>query len=296
MDADETDQAAAITSSQALTHLGGRADDGLANRFESMRASNLVAAPDLSPGQSVLRIYELPAPFGGWRLIGDRQLSERNGPMAVLRLTPANLVFMKRSLRKAYPDVKSSHLTEALAAAVGSKTHAALIIRLEAQEVVARIDALRWQNRLYELGNTVRSDNLTAVIEDPDLPDRCWIEVKRGDRQGINDWFYACRAVDVPNVIISPGRKYARLEWDCISTSGRGDKGIRGDNARALGRWLFNNFQHRAKNDPGRPVFEGSSFTGRIERLSPDTAKVLADDYFLALTAAIAEAASLKAA
>lgn len=51
----------------------------------------------------------------------------------------------------------------------------------------------------------------------------------------------------------------------------------------ALLRVLFATFQHRAKNDTGRPIFHGSAFVGRIEHLLPETARALADDFFIAL-------------
>lgn len=216
--------------------------------------------------------------------------------MAVLRLTSANLAFIKPSLRRAHPSIKSSHLTEALAAAVGSQTHAALLTRLDAQDIVVRIDTMRWHERLTDFGYAGHGDDLTEIIRDPNLPDPCWREIKRRDRSGSDAWFRACQAADIPYICISPGQKYARLEWDCISTSGRGEKGVRGEDARPLGRSLFMAFQQRAKHDAGRPMFQGSSFTGVIERLSPDTARALADDYFLALSCAIAEAANPQAA
>lgn len=47
--------------------------------------------------------------------------------MASLRLTASALASLKKSLRSDYPDVRSSHLTEAIAAALGRKSHAALL-------------------------------------------------------------------------------------------------------------------------------------------------------------------------
>ncbi len=52
--------------------------------------------------------------------------------MALFLLTPLMLDRAKRRLRPMFPDVKSSHLSEALAAALGYKTHAAILKHAEA--------------------------------------------------------------------------------------------------------------------------------------------------------------------
>ena len=54
--------------------------------------------------------------------------------MATIELCPAQLSTLKAALRRDYTDVKSSHLTEALASALGFRTHAALIADMERHE------------------------------------------------------------------------------------------------------------------------------------------------------------------
>ena len=46
--------------------------------------------------------------------------------MAAIPLIEAAVVDVKKALAKRMPDVRSSHLTEALAAALGRRTHASL--------------------------------------------------------------------------------------------------------------------------------------------------------------------------
>lgn len=206
--------------------------------------------------------------------------------MAVLRLTPDNLTFVKRELRRAYPHIKSSHLSEGLAAALGSNTNAALIAKTKnapSGSLACLLSLPRWRARLTDLGCTLEEHPLINIVRAADLPDRCWQEIPTRDVDRNNSWFRYCQRHDIPNVFINLGPKYARLRWDCISTSGRGDKGVRGEASGPLMRSLFTTFQEHARLDSGRPVFEGSSFVGTIEGLLHPTARDLADSIFLSL-------------
>jgi hypothetical protein len=72
-----------------------------------------------------------------------------------LPLTEANLLAVKRTLVNHFTGVKSSHLTEALAAALGRRTHAALLAHLESSDPespeVARLDEAAFAARLAEV-------------------------------------------------------------------------------------------------------------------------------------------------
>jgi hypothetical protein len=62
---------------------------------------------------------------------------------------------MKSSLRDEFPDVKSSHLTEALAAGLGFRTHAALqaaLVGPEQDRPFRLLDSTRFVQRLVEFG------------------------------------------------------------------------------------------------------------------------------------------------
>ncbi len=50
-------------------------------------------------------------------------------------------------------------------------------------------------------------------------------------------------------------------------------------------RGLYDRFCVVARDDPGKPVFMGSAFTGTITRLLPATARKLASEYFQLLRA-----------
>lgn len=202
--------------------------------------------------------------------------------MAVLRLTSANLSFMKRSLRATFPNLKSSHLTEALAAAIGENTNAALLARMSslAEAEPVQLDGDRWRRRLAELGYpSISEQPLATFVRHNELPDPCWRVIHKGDLPTINAWYYQCRRDDIPNIYVSIARKYARLEWDCISTEGSGDKGVSDE----LGRAMFASFQRFAIHDSGKPKCDGSSFVGTIEGLEPSTAVAIADTFFVTL-------------
>lgn len=77
--------------------------------------------------------------------------------MTAIILTSENYRQTKRELRERYPDIGSAHLSEAFAAALGLRTHAALLSRLEhlakdnfPEFVVLNERAFR--ERLFELG------------------------------------------------------------------------------------------------------------------------------------------------
>lgn len=206
--------------------------------------------------------------------------------MAVLRLTSANLSFVKRSLRAAFPNVKSAHLTEGLAAAVGENTHAALLARMSSQTQAepVQLDRDRWRRRLAELGYPgVSGEPLMPIVRHDELPDPCWRVIGKRDLPAINAWFYQCRRDDIPDIYVSIARKYARLEWDCISTNGNGDNGVTGKGSNELGRTMFASFQRLAIHDCGKPMYQGSPFVGTIEGLDSSTAFAIADTFFVTL-------------
>lgn len=208
--------------------------------------------------------------------------------MAVLRLTPANTQFVKRQLRLVHPDIKSSHLTEALAAALGKRTHAALKFTLDhmavGMEPVARLHLDHWEMRRRDLGyETPSVDQLTAIFRSTDLPDPCWREVRKQNRWAVDEWYFYCSKNNLPDIHLKLARKYVLLDWDCISIEKRCDVGVRGKPSGPIVDTLFATFQRLAKRDPTKATFQGTSFVGTIERLLPETAREIADEFFVLL-------------
>jgi hypothetical protein len=203
--------------------------------------------------------------------------------MFLLRLTADNRHSFKRHLRDLYPQIGSSHLTEALSAGFGWNTHAAFKTALNSvplgREPAVRFDIAAMQTRLGQL-SADRIDGARVADCLRALPDPCWREFPRRDRPAEDDWFYACERASIPFIYVRVARKYALLQWDCISINPKYEAAVREVSARAMVEQLFARFQKRAKGSPGRPLFEGSAFVGTVENLLPNVARLLADDFF----------------
>lgn len=75
--------------------------------------------------------------------------------MASIPLSEISLSSIKKSLRTQYPDVRSSHLSEALAASLRRRTHASLLAELPILAVdppIELLDDTLFDQRLQELG------------------------------------------------------------------------------------------------------------------------------------------------
>ena len=205
--------------------------------------------------------------------------------MPAILLTEDNLRFTKTALRNRLPHVKSGHLTEALAASVYYKTNAALRAAL-ANPVsdwpqFAYFNAGKLNERLNELGYASASEVIVAeVARSAEMPMKPWIEFPNNDIRAINRWFRECSRWDVPMVYIETRRKYAKVTWDCITVQSKSiDASLGGYGGNNLGGIMFRAFQHLAKRDSGRAEFLGKAFVGTIDRLSFETARVIADAY-----------------
>jgi len=207
--------------------------------------------------------------------------------MAVLRLTSGNLEFLKRQLRQDYPDIGSVHRTEALAAACGYRTYAGLLAELPAKANASpaiRVDSTGWSARLLKFGyGSVPGDRLAACLRSPQIPDPCWVESRTRERSAGERWFYRCRAESLPYATIEMARKYATLEWDCITVDAEHDGQVREDKGRPIVNRLFATFQRCSAGSGAKPYFCGSAFTGSIKGLRPDVAQSLADEFFVVL-------------
>ena len=206
--------------------------------------------------------------------------------MPILLFHEANLSSVKKGLRSALPHVRSSHLTEALATGLGFRTHAALLSRLGQYTnlpiEIMDVDEQAFAQRISNFGYpTPVSNILSTLVRSDVIPDRPYAEYAAGDNVANHAHFHACQRRSRPMMMILMARRYATLEWDCITIDSKhdGDR-LAEDNGAGLMRALFRQFQARAKGAPGKPEFYGSAFTGRVMRLLPETARDLAEDYF----------------
>lgn len=105
--------------------------------------------------------------------------------MASIVLSEVPLADLKSRSRDAFPGIKSSHLTEALAASLGFRTHAALLTNLGtvADANIVSLDEQLFRQRLSELGDAV-----TERFSFEDLIEPRWgVDRHTGRRKRINE-------------------------------------------------------------------------------------------------------------
>ena len=89
--------------------------------------------------------------------------------MTAIVLTKENIHTVKRSLRAFFPEAKSSHLSEALATAVGRRTHAALLTDLAnmdpADPEITLVDEGAFVSRANEIGFEVSQEVIEYGID-----------------------------------------------------------------------------------------------------------------------------------
>lgn len=205
--------------------------------------------------------------------------------MPLFILTQPNINAAKVALRMYLPDICSGHRTEALASGLGFNTNAALrtAIAGEAGKPPALTDAEPglFARRLKGLGYTdVGTGAFVAAMRQDVLDETPYTWFRKGDRAANALHFHACEARNRPMMMVKMARQYAELEWDCVTIDSGYDKHVRGPEGDDLMRIMFRLFQERARRAPGKPLFYASAFTGSIQKLLPNTARQLAEDYF----------------
>ena len=202
--------------------------------------------------------------------------------MPLILASCENLSFLKKSVRTQLPQIKSSHLTESLACALGFRTHAALLALTGGQVAPAlQVDLVRMAQRLQAFGYAPSElECVTQIVRSPSLPEPIVAAYRNGDRIANDRWFYECRRRNIPMVYIEMRRKFARLRWDCISIDPRFESHVQDRAGDELVYVMFALFQRLASGAPGNPLFEGKSFVGYIDRLLPELACELAEAFF----------------
>lgn len=208
--------------------------------------------------------------------------------MPIFFLTPNNCDFAKRAMRVRLMDVKSTHLTEALASVFGFRTHAALLAAMGISDVrrptLVSVEPLRLRARLQELGyGPIDETALIETVRAPEMPVSAWREFRNRDLEANKTWFQECQRRDIPNVYIRLRTKYAEVNWDCISVDPHRDGHVREAAGSNLVDVMFRGYQALAKSGPAKSVFFGSAFVGSVDCLSPDVARDIADDFFMRL-------------
>lgn len=208
--------------------------------------------------------------------------------MAYVLLTLDNIDELKLALRRELPGVKSGHLTEALASGLGFQTHASLLASLKSVSVIRpNLKTMNFQHLvdrlLYFEYHGITPDFLLSSYRSLNLPDGIWREFRSGNRGANDEWFHECERRNIPMIFLEKRQKYIRLNWDCITLQIQDEGRVRGDKGSELVRAMLKLFQVAAKGAMGKPMFDGSSFTGHVDNLWPALAYELADEYFAML-------------
>ena len=201
--------------------------------------------------------------------------------MPLFILTQTNVDAAKASLRASLPEIRSGHLTEALASGLGFNSNAALRAAITSETgnpfALTDADAERFSDRLATLSyeGVPHAPFIVAMREDV-LNDTPYAYFKQGDCRANSLHFSACQSRNRPMMMVKVGRRYAELEWDCVTITSDRPGHLTDEQARTM----FSLFQARTKGAPGKPYFCGNAFTGTIKRLLPETARQLAEEYF----------------
>lgn len=202
--------------------------------------------------------------------------------MALFLASRENLTFLKQSLRIEFPQIRSSHLTEAMAFGLGFRTHAALLSQTEGRPPpVLRVHIARMAERLEAFGYPeVPLKFVIRAARSPSLPERISAAYRTGDRVENDRWFYECRRRNIPMVYIETRRKYASLRWDCITIDPRFESHVQESGDADLVYPMAARFREMTRGMPGKPMFDGKSFVGCVDPLLPELARELAEIYF----------------
>lgn len=222
--------------------------------------------------------------------------------MSILLLHEPNISAAKASLRRLLPGVRSGHLTEALAAGLGFRTHAALLAAIAVDAglppAIADTDDATFTARLTAFGyDAPPSGVLEQVARSDALPDRPYREYPERDRRAGDAHFALCDRHSWPMIAVHVARSYATLEWDCITVAERPDDILYHQaDGEATGDAMVRLFDQWVAGAPGRPHYRTNTFVGWVYKVLPDTARALAEEYFRLLHGPIRAAARTRAA
>jgi len=133
--------------------------------------------------------------------------------MSLMLFSDANVGYLKRQLRAKYPQIKSGHLSEAIAFSAGYRTHAALTAKIKelsnGRDFLVGMNAGQMALRLRELDYPIASiGDLEPITQAYDLPNRMYAVTKNRDRQQRDEWFTTARCDDDKQSAI-----VVELEW-----------------------------------------------------------------------------------
>lgn len=215
--------------------------------------------------------------------------------MLKILLIVDNIEAIKSQLRYLYPTVKSSHLSEAVARALGYNSNAALRAALFASKEpkisLRAFDSEAYFNWLSDKGYTLERTLSANIFSEVPVP--LWKTLhaaKPAEKTNLqNQWFSTCKKFNIPHVYITTKTKYASVDWDYISV----DEHHNPDKFTSEGSEKILSLFHKYKNAKSKYYF--SVFVGSIEGLEEAQARKLASEIFDLLHSLIDEESQLVA-
>lgn len=230
--------------------------------------------------------------------------------MAAVIFKEMYLKQIRSALKRQFPDVKSSHIAEALAAAVGRRTHAALLVDIRGVDTSEPetvpiseskfLDRLRlfgysspgWQLDFFQLlpVERVREKVIVETAEDatPSSLWGCFNEAREWDIKERNEWYEKCQFRNVPCVNVSVRRKYAKVDWDHFSIHPDLDHKLSGSWDTELKDAVEGIFERYANK---KSTYQYSALVGYFDNLFLDDARAAATEIFKLLQRVITDEA-----
>jgi hypothetical protein len=200
-------------------------------------------------------------------------------------LTHENISYLKGELRRKYPHVKSSHMTEALARHCGFRTHASLLAELTAQSG-RRPKVLTFCETPGEgVASQIDAADVVHAARSPLLPHPMWFEPLPGDLEEIDWWMQRCVRDDVPCIWIEPKEGAFEVNWDYDTRNSAHYESLRQASKNGFINIMYNAFCALATSK--NALFEGTVFTGYVRGVQLDEARELSEVLYCLMDSAL---------
>jgi hypothetical protein len=199
--------------------------------------------------------------------------------MAIILPTPDNIRLLKTTLMGPF-GMRSTHATEAIAALIGFRSHAAYLATSNhlPDVTIYKADFDAFESRATRLGyDRTSSEYLRFIFNKIDWPDPAWRMFNKRDVAARETWFYECQRRKIPYLYISKAIKYYSVHWDHITLDSEYDHMVRSCFEGEMGRVLFRNYQLIARGSEPKSFFDGSALVGGVTGLSESGARQIAN-------------------
>lgn len=201
--------------------------------------------------------------------------------MSKFVLIEENIDSIKISLKKEYPQIKSSHLTEAIARGLNFGSNAAMKVFLSKDKTICNLlsdfnkDTFKdWLSEKSYEGNFEVSDGLFESIFLPP-----WIISNKVEMQSAHDRM--CSDFNIPSIIIKPKGKKADIHWDCATLNYEFETQLLDSPYSKSIRELEGKFGSK------RALFVPSVFVGTICSVNRENSKLVAAEIFSIISDAL---------